>query len=199
MSAWPSRSSKVSPSSGSSAKPALAPTLTRTGVPSRFTSTGSETASMRRVESVCTVSALSCPGRNRANSSPPSRASRSSSRRRPRRRSVNTFSSASPTPWPCVSLTGLKRSRSSMTSAPVRRLRMWWSTSRWKAVRLSRPVSGSCRARCAISRSLARRSDRSRTAVTCRPSSNGCDMISTGSLVPSSRSNSLSCGSPGTA
>ena len=48
-----------------------------------------------------------------ANSSPPSRAATSPSRRQPRMRSLTITSSSSPAAWPRVSLTALKSSRSS--------------------------------------------------------------------------------------
>ena len=57
-------------------------------------------------------------GRTIANSSPPSRASTSVSRARPRSTAAISASTRSPAGWPSVSLTCLKWSRSSISSAP---------------------------------------------------------------------------------
>ncbi len=75
-----------------------------------------------------------------ANSSPPKRATRSSSRTVPIRRSATTCSTESPVSWPWVSFTGLKSSRSTSATvtAPVTPSRRWR-----RAERLPAPVSGS--------------------------------------------------------
>ena len=81
-----------------------------------------------------------------ANSSPPSRATRSSSRTARVSRPATRRSSSSPIPWPSVSLTALKRSRSSMRSAklssPLLGRRKRPARVSVKCSRLARPVSG---------------------------------------------------------
>ena len=107
------------------------------------------------------AAAASARGRSRANSSPPSRATRSPSRRFSARSPDMAVISSSPTPWPRVSLTSLKWSRSSSRSAPLAPL--VWQAARCRVVsvsnrcRFASPVSASCsvrwtrRSRCVIS------------------------------------------------
>ena len=82
---------------------------------------------------------------DRENSSPPVRATVSERRTRVRNTSPTRFSSKSPTWWPTVSFTCLKRSRSISSSAawpPVRCARSSAPASRsWKSRRLGSPVS----------------------------------------------------------
>ena len=86
------------------------------------------------------------------NSSPPSRQTTSSGRTVPRTVSANSFSSSSPMPWPCTSLTRLKSSMSIIRTATGRCVRLvsWSACSRrsWKLRWLKRPVSESVCAWC---------------------------------------------------
>ena len=92
------------------------------------------------------------PGRTTANSSPPSRASVSVARRRRRSCSATRASSESPAMCPSESLMSLKRSRSSIRTAPTSPLRCAKATSRASSSmnrrRLKRPESESWLARC---------------------------------------------------
>ena len=88
----------------------------------------------------------------KANSSPPSRPTVSSARMTLDRRAPTSRSKSSPTPWPSVSLTSLKSSRSTnRTASPIpglpRRTSAWESRSA-KRTRFGNPVSGSCSAWC---------------------------------------------------
>ena len=85
-----------------------------------------------------------------ANSSPPTRHTRSPGRLtadpdRSAQRAATVRSTWSPPSWPSVSLTGLKWSRSTNSTANGARLRVGASSSRWAAntARLGRPVRGS--------------------------------------------------------
>ena len=116
-------------------------------------------------------SASSSPasGSRTANSSPPSRARTSPGRSAGCRRGPTWRSSWSPAWWPRLSLTSLKPSRSSSSSAAGRRAVAVVSTravSSSRARRLARPVSSSVRACCLTS--LKARTSRNVTAVRAR-------------------------------
>ena len=104
-----------------------------------------------RLASVSTSLRPSAPRSSTANSSPPSRATRSVRRNSLRMRAAVSISSESPAAWPSVSFTALKSSRSIRTS-----VNGWWpatavatasSISCENVVRLPTPVSGSWWAR----------------------------------------------------
>ena len=113
------------------------------------------------------------PCRIMANSSPPRRATVSASRTLSARRRETSTSSRSPTTWPRMSLTSLKRSRSSISTAKGSDLRRWIMqncSSRSKNTwRLGRSVSASCRLLC--SRSCSAWRSRACTWIHLRPSS----------------------------
>ena len=85
-------------------------------------------------------SSPSVPGSRTANSSPPRRASVSASRRQPASRSATWRSRRSPLWWPRVSLTSLKRSRSSSRTAVRRRRAGRAASARSVAVEQQRAV-----------------------------------------------------------
>ena len=112
----------------------------------------------------------SAPSIRMANSSPPSRATVSALRAQARNRSATAMSSRSPSPWPRLSFTVLKSSRSrkrTVTGVP----RRWASASAWltrsrNRARLASPVSGSWNAWWVSCSSSRRRSLTSRVLST---------------------------------
>ena len=100
-----------------------------------------------------------------ANSSPPRRATVSRLRTQRRISALTCSSSWSPTSWPHASLTTLKWSRSTYSSALLPASSCSDSATRCSrasnSTRLTRPVSGSCVARSVISRVMRRCSDTS--------------------------------------
>ena len=150
-SAWPgtwprprsaSRVSASWPCSGARAMPMLASTAI--GCPSR---TNGACSTRTRSSATRAARAASALGSRTANSSPPRRATRSVARTAPCRRCPICCSRMSPTWWPSVSLTSLKRSRSSSSSAtgrPSRRSSATACSSRvWSRRRFGKPVSPS--------------------------------------------------------
>ena len=136
------RYSRLPPSSGKIARPQ------ETGARSR-------SASAMRATLARASSAFSS-GRITANSSPPSRPTASAGRTTRWSVCATQQSSSSPAAWPKVSLTGLKWSMSSTTTAPFRPLRcmprICASAASSKPRRFRQPVSGSVRE--AVARSL---------------------------------------------
>ena len=122
------------------AMPTLAPTLTASPP------AGTRWASAARIRSATTTTS-SGPSRrssSTANSSPPKRATVSVGRTQSHRRSATAISSWSPTVWPSVSLTVLKSSMSTNSTATVGSgLASASSTRSMNSVRLASPVSES--------------------------------------------------------
>ncbi len=156
MSACTSRSSALAGCGPQRATPMLAEA--RSERPS--ISAGSSSTSMRRWDSASTSSVPSgSSNTSSANSSPPRRATRSFGRRQASRRAATVCSSLSPAAWPSVSLTSLKWSRSSASSATSRRCASAARSAACSVKRLARPVSESVWARwrrrsCAITCSV---------------------------------------------
>ncbi len=170
MSALWRSSATSSPCSGASAMPALA--VTASVSPS--ISIGRDSSALSSLTMAIARSASVTSAITRANSSPPRRATVACSPTARSSRSDTSQSSRSPIAWPSVSLTSLKRSRSSRTMATpplslmavVARLR--------NSMRLGSPVSMSCVAWWDLlstsNRSSSTRRARSRLALACATS-----------------------------
>ncbi len=142
VSASRSRSSGVDWPPGRAATPVLTPTV---AVTAASTNGSTRQASSRRAASA--ASSWTAPGSRTMNSSPPSRARVSPSRRQPANRAPTCRSSSSPASCPRVSLTCLNpsRSRNSRPTDEPRCARARSSRSNSRA-RLGRPVRGSWKA-----------------------------------------------------
>ena len=118
-----------------------------------------------RSRSAATASAASADGRSRsrtANSSPPSRAMVSTERVAADSRPATVRSSSSPAAWPRVSLTCLKWSRSTRSSAQSPPVSMASRVRVCSRVRFGRPVRASWAASCALRSACRRISPKSR-------------------------------------
>ena len=171
------------------------PTLTPTSTTaSSLSANGSRTVAAMRAATPLAVARSAPSGSSTANSSPPRRATVSPGRTQRHRRRANSCSRRSPTWWPSVSLTSLKRSRSSSrrpVGRPSRSVARTASSSRsCSRTRLARPVSASWvawwRSRaCCSSASVV-----SRTTATSRLSPSSAMVrraSSTGKVPPSGR------------
>src|SRR6266702_1254663 len=145
---WSTSSTSCAPSCAPllTATPTLA--VTHTSCP-RSRNGSASTATIRAATASAACWSTGCSSRI-ANSSPPSRASVSSSRTQPRSRPATPLSSSSPAACPSPSLTTLKSSKSRNRAAKrsgwrVRRASVWTTRSR-NSARLASPVSGSCSA-----------------------------------------------------
>src|SRR5919106_1634570 len=147
MSAYWSRRPGSSASPGASATPMLA--VTMISWPS--SSNGSTSASRSRQHRIRPWSGPSTPTWMSANSSPPRRATVSVSRTHASRRLEHSLISRSPAACPSVSLTLLKRSRSTIRTAIMlsrrRRPARAWSRRWHNSSRFGSSVIGSCSAR----------------------------------------------------
>jgi len=149
------------------------PTLAPTNSSLPPTASGCRIASSTFCATTRAASADSRSGSTTANSSPPSRATVSPARRQCCMRVPIARSSSSPEPWPSVSFTRLKRSRSTKSSPTCQSLRRACmsacSRRSRKSARFGSPVSGSDCASQAIlsSASLRRRNWPSWLPVTC--------------------------------
>jgi len=113
---------------------------------------GSATAARSRAATSRAAAASLTEGSSTANSSPPSRATMSPGRTLWVSRWATNWSSRSPTGCPRVSLTSLKRSRSSSRNPTVAPVRAAWASAslvrRISSLRFDRPVSSSWWAWC---------------------------------------------------
>ena len=162
------------PSSGKMAMPTLAWTVATPAVTS-------PTACRIRAASPCFPRA-SVSGARTQNSSPPIRATVSCARIERSSATATVRSRSSPAGWPKRSLRSLKPSRSSMTTAKLRLVRVWraisYSARQTSDLRLAMPVRGSLRAKSRIaSRS---RPSLSRTAIRMAALESGTSSASTG-------------------
>ena len=159
-------SSALAPCDGAIAMPTLQVSVN--WAPSRLQGCAT-TFKMRRA--VASAASASAGATTTANWSPPRRASRSSCRRQPWMRWATSSKTRSPISWPRLSLTCLKRSRSTTSKAREPPLRCAsitaLATTSVSRRRLATPVSGSCRLsdsmRCwSASRSVRSRNDQTR-------------------------------------
>ena len=88
---------------------------------------GPVNAATIRSANTSTASASGASSMSSANSSPPSRAAVSDGRTDAASRPATAASSSSPLPWPIVSFTTLKSSRSTKSTPTVRSVRRAWS------------------------------------------------------------------------
>ena len=152
------------------------PTVTGASTAPAARANGSLNASTTRPAAASTAAESAALAMSSANSSPPSRAAVSQSRISPDSRTPTAASSSSPTPWPIVSFTTLKSSRSTNSTPTVAPSRRAAATCReirsWNSSRLGSPVSASWKAWCLSFSSSWRCSVTSRTVST-RPATVG--------------------------